>query len=139
MFTENMIAPCGLDCSICEHALKSEKPCPGCLSPGENKTDFCKDACPIIHCQKLKENKYRFCDECADFPCDACTERENRYMSKYPMRESPTANIEDIRRMGMNEFLVKQRQKWSCTICDGVICVHTGICSGCGEEYHAEG
>ena len=137
MFTEGMIAPCGLDCSICGQALKSENPCPGCLGPDENKPDFCRERCTIITCEKLKANSYRFCDECPDFPCDACTERETRYMSKYPVRESPAANIADIRKLGMDEFLIRQRDKWTCKLCGEIICVHTGICRGCGKEYRA--
>ena len=128
-----MIAPCGLDCSLCKRALWRENACPGCLGPDENKPDFCLNGCTIINCAKLKEGGYRFCDECADYPCEACQERENRYMSQYPARESPAENISDIRKLGMDAFLIKQREKWSCKECGGVICVHTGICGGCGK------
>ncbi|HBU11199.1 MAG TPA: hypothetical protein DEB31_00200 [Clostridiales bacterium] len=96
---------------MCSQALISENPCPGCLGPDEDKPDFCRERCTIITCIKLKDNGYRFCDECADFPCDACTERETRYMSQYPMRESPAANIADIRRLGMDAFLKRQSEQ----------------------------
>ncbi len=132
MFTENMVAPCGLDCSLCGQALKAEGSCPGCLGPDEGKPAFCRERCSIITCAKLKSSGYRFCDECSEFPCDACAERESRYMSQYLMRESPFSNIADIRRLGMDDFLTKQREKWTCKLCGGVICVHTGIC---GKEY----
>ena len=33
MITAEMIAPCGLDCSLCRHALAEENPCPGCHGP----------------------------------------------------------------------------------------------------------
>ena len=39
LFTEKMIAPCGLDCSLCKAALKKENPCPGCNGP--DKTNRC--------------------------------------------------------------------------------------------------
>ena len=52
----NMIAPCGLDCSICKRALAETDPCPGCHGPDENKPEFCAKRCGIILCRKRKEN-----------------------------------------------------------------------------------
>ena len=69
MLTADMIAPCGLDCSICCRALRKDRPCPGCNGPDENKPEFCAKRCGIILCRKRRENRYRFCDECPDFPC----------------------------------------------------------------------
>ena len=37
MFNVNMIAPCGLDCSICKRALAETNPCAGCRGPNDNK------------------------------------------------------------------------------------------------------
>ena len=133
-----MIAPCGLDCSLCNEALKSEKPCAGCTGPDENKPEFCSSRCSIINCDKLKENQYRFCSECIDYPCEYSKEREGRYMSQYVMKESPLTNLNDIGSLGMDGFLEKQRQKWTCKDCTGTICVHTGICNLCGKIYAAD-
>ena len=41
MFTARMIAPCGLDCSLCAKALDRKAPCPGCKVPDVNKPSFC--------------------------------------------------------------------------------------------------
>ena len=41
MFTEEMIAPCGLDCSLCMFAHAKEKPCLGCNADGDTKPAFC--------------------------------------------------------------------------------------------------
>ena len=35
MITAEMIAPCGLDCSLCKRAQAEENPCPGCHGPDE--------------------------------------------------------------------------------------------------------
>ena len=35
MFTVEMIAPCGLDCSLCAYAQKKGNPCPGSKGPDE--------------------------------------------------------------------------------------------------------
>jgi len=98
--TANMIAPCGLDCSLCKRALAAENPCPGCLGPDENKPEFCARKCGIILCRKRKENGYTYCDECPDYPCEDVLEKETRYTSQYPLYESPGKNLRDIREGG---------------------------------------
>ena len=135
MFAANMIAPCGLDCSICKRALAEISPCAGCRGPNDNKPEFCSMGCGIILCEERKENGYLFCDECPDFPCADVMEKETRYGSKYPLRESPLENLRVIREAGMAAFLERERKKWTCPSCGGVICVHTGVCSGCGRLY----
>ena len=132
MFTANMIAPCGLDCSICSRALQKENPCPGCNGPDENKPDFCAHRCGIILCEKRKANGYDFCDVCPDYPCEDVMEKENRYTSQYPLRESPVENLRMIRALGMEEFLKIEKERFSCSRCGSPVSVHTGICSGCG-------
>ena len=79
MFTANMIAPCGLDCSICKRALAETSPCAGCRGPNDNKPEFCSSGCGIILCEERKANGYSFCDECPDFPCADVMEKETRY------------------------------------------------------------
>ena len=131
----SMIAPCGLDCSLCKRALAAENPCPGCHGPDENKPEFCAVKCGIILCRKRRENGYVYCDECPDYPCADVTEKENRYTSKYPLIESPGKNLREIRESGMDKFLENERKRWTCGECGHVVSVHTGICSGCGKQY----
>ena len=109
MFKADMIAPCGLDCNICSQALIGNDPCQGCSGPDDHKPEFCARYCGIILCRKRKENGYRFCDECPDYPCGDVMEKENRYTSKYPHRESPLENLRMIRRDGMDAFLEYER------------------------------
>ena len=35
----------------------------------------------------------------------------------------------------MAAFLERERKQWTCSACGGVICVHTGVCGGCGRQY----
>ena len=135
MFTVNMIAPCGLDCSICKRALDETGPCAGCRGPNDNKPEFCSAECGIILCGKRKANGYAFCDECPDYPCADVMEKETRYRSKYPLFESPLENLRAIRELGTAAFLERERRQWTCPACGGVICVHTGVCSGCGRQF----
>ncbi len=134
MFTAEMVAPCGLDCSICSQALKKTNPCPGCNGPDENKPDFCARRCEIVLCRKRKKNGYAFCDECPDFPCEDVMEKENRYTAQYPLRESPLENLLMIREQGMEAYLVQERRLWTCETCGSPVSVHTGICCGCGAK-----
>ena len=136
-FTENMIAPCGLDCSLCRHAHDSEQPCGGCLGPQEQKYEYCRTKCDIMKCGKYQQYQYRFCDACPDYPCEAIWEKENRYQAQYVLKESPIQNLKEIREEGMEAFLEKQRQRFTCPACGDVICVHTGICRGCGTSLTA--
>ena len=133
-----MIAPCGLDCALCGRALAAENPCPGCNGPDERKPEFCAKRCGIIRCAKRRENGYDYCDKCPDYPCADVLEKETRYTSKYPLYESPGKNLRDIRALGMEGFLENERAQWTCKECGHVICVHTGVCSGCGKQYGAQ-
>ena len=133
--TADMIAPCGLDCSLCKRALAETDPCPGCHGPNENKPEFCALKCGIILCRKRKENGYTYCDECPDYPCADVLEKETRYTSKYPLYESPGKNLRDIRESGMEAFLENERKEWTCPECGHIVSVHTGLCSGCGSQY----
>lgn len=135
MFTAEMIAPCGLDCSICSMALKENDPCPGCNGPDQNKPDFCAHRCGIILCRQRIEQGYRFCDACPDYPCANVMEKENRYTSQYPLRESPLENLKMIREEGMDAFLKQERERWTCRKCGSPVSVHTGICSGCHQPH----
>jgi transposase-like protein len=42
-------------------------------------------------------------------------------------------NLENIRKIGINNFVVKEQERWRCTKCDGTINVHRGYCAKCGE------
>ena len=130
----NMIAPCGLDCSLCKRALAETNPCPGCHGPDENKPEFCANRCGIVLCRKRKENGYEYCDECPDYPCGDLKKLEDRYMTAYPLKESPMQNLRDIRTLGMEAFLERERRTWSCAACGGPVCVHNGICRDCGSK-----
>ncbi len=133
MFTASMIAPCGLDCSLCRHAHDDADPCLGCRGPEENKYTYCLEKCGIVRCERIRENRYEYCIECPDFPCEDVMEKETRYTEKYPLFESPFQNLRDIQETGMERFLEKQRLKWTCKECGGVISVHTGVCTDCGK------
>lgn len=135
MFRKEMIAPCGLNCALCGQALKEENPCPGCLGPDENKPAYCSSVCKIVACEKRRRLPDVYCDGCPAYPCEQVMEKEMRYANAYPMVESPIGNLAYIRTKGMDAFLERERARWTCPACGGVVCVHTGLCAGCGRAY----
>ena len=137
MFTEEMIAPCGLDCSLCRHAHDPFRPCGGCLGLEEKKYEYCHTKCDIMKCEKFQQHRYRFCDVCPDYPCEAIWEKEDRYQKKYVLKESPIQNLKEIREKGINVFLEKQKQRFTCPVCGDVVSVHTGKCRNCGMSRSA--
>jgi hypothetical protein len=78
-----LIAPCGLDCGICELYLSRDEeqlmdaliskgiskevlPCDGCRAI-EGRCPAIHDKCATFQC--ANENRISFCSECNDFPC----------------------------------------------------------------------
>lgn len=135
MFKKEMIAPCGLNCSVCREALREEKPCAGCLGPNETKSEYCGSLCKIAFCEVRKTLAEPYCDRCPQYPCREVVDKEIWYANTYPMVESLMGNLALIRKEGMEKFLEMETERWTCAACGGVICVHTGICSGCNKQY----
>ncbi len=138
MFKADMVAPCGLDCNICSQALLENDPCQGCNGPDEHKPEFCALRCGIILCEKRRRNGYKYCDECSDYPCADVMEKENRYTSQYPHRESPLDNLKMIREKGMDAFLEYERQHWTCPDCGSPFSVHNRTCYKCGRNIETK-
>lgn len=133
---EILVAPCGMNCSICISylALKNDLKkrgfskgyCPGCLPRGKNCTFMKK------HCGLLGKGLIRFCYECDVFPCDRLKALDKRYSAKYHM--SMVENLEFIKKYGIESFLKKEDNKWRCPECSDSICCHNGLCMNCGLE-----
>jgi hypothetical protein len=43
-------------------------------------------------------------------------------------------NLEHIKKNGIEEFLEKEDQKWTCPQCSGIITCHGGMCLECEFE-----
>ena len=133
---ESLIAPCGMNCALCiayqfrEKDLNKNgfhrKYCPGCIPRGEN----CLHMGDV--CELMKNGKVRFCFECSSFPCKRLKALDKRYRAKYHM--SMMENLNYIKEHGMEKFLKKEQDKWSCTDCGENICCHNGLCLGCNFE-----
>jgi len=130
----DLIAPCGINCGICSSYLAHSNGipeerrkihhCVGCR-PRKRKCTRCHEHGMI--------NKVRFCTECSLFPCEFSERLERRYMTAYPLKESPIGNLKKIKKHGMEQFLSTERKKWKCSSCGGLLCVHNGKCYKCQE------
>lgn len=133
IMTEEMIAPCGMNCSLCLANQFKEKDlnklgfhkmyCPGCVPRGKNCTHM-NDACELIG-----KGIVRFCFQCHAYPCKRLKSLDKRYRTKYHM--SMIENLDYIKEFGMKKFLKKEYDKWNCTNCGDLICCHYGLCLNC--------
>jgi hypothetical protein len=129
---QTMIAPCGMDCSICARhlALKNVTKdrgikipyCVGCRKK-VNKCNFQKK------CDLLRKDKIDYCFQCPDFSCERLQNLDKRYRTHYRM--SMIENLKYIKRNGTQKFLEKEEEKWQCKKCGKLICCHNGLCFKC--------
>jgi hypothetical protein len=128
-----LIAPCGMNCGICSGYLAlaydvKQKDirmpyCTGCRIR-DKKCAFLKK-----QCDKLRNNKIKYCFECKDFPCKNLQGIDKRYRTYF--RLSMIENLENIKKEGIEKFLEQQKKKWACPKCSGTVCCHNGICFNC--------
>ena len=131
----NLIAPCGMNCGICMAYLRKKNKCNGCrnLNTWNPKT---RVNCKIKNCSILSSSNLEFCNECENYPCKLIKNMDRRYKTNYGL--STIENLESIKVIGIENFMISEKSKWKCKICDGVIDVHKGICSECGKSKSSE-
>ena len=125
-----LIAPCGMNCAIClsyfgylMNGKKREMKCTGCNLSGKSCAHLKK------YCKKLTKKEIEYCYQCNDFPCNQLQYLDKRYRERFNM--SMIDNLVYIRENGMKKFLQQQEEKYKCSKCGGVICVHNGKCYSC--------
>ena len=126
-----LIAPCGMNCSICSAYLRKRNTCPGCRGADIDKP-VTRIICKIKTCKNLQENSAEFCFDCEEFPCNNLKHLDKRYRMKYHM--SMIENLGNIRDFGIKRFLENEEERWTCSECGGTICVHKGCCFKCGKK-----
>ena len=131
---KELIAPCGMNCGICSGYLASKYDvrskgirmpyCIGCR-PRDKKCAFLKKGCNL-----LLEGMVQYCYECEDFPCERLQHLDKSYRSNFRM--SMIENLEYMKKSSIEEFLLREEEKWKCPECGAVVCCHNGICFNCG-------
>ena len=126
-----MIAPCGMNCALCSGFLREKKICSGCLSDDPDMPGYC-ERCIIRNCENLKKAKRPYCFDCETYPCARMKRLDKRYRSKYGM--SMLENLAHIRDLGIRSFVQKEKERWICRQCGGIVSVHRRECLYCGTE-----
>ncbi len=127
-----MLAPCGINCMLCNKHL-SAKPCPGCLCDGQGKPEHTRH-CHIKACAAA-QNVTR-CHACGTFPCNRIRSLDRTYRKHYDV-SLRDAGLR-MRAVGEAAFLLEQIEQYTCESCGGLVCLHTGACSVCGQANHPE-
>ena len=125
-----LIAPCGMNCSVCMAYLRDKNKCSGCRATAIDKP-VTRLECKIKNCELFQSPNSRFCFQCKKFPCERLKHLDQRYRAKYGM--SMIENLENIRKFGIRKFLENEKIRWTCAECGGTICVHQRYCYSCGK------
>jgi hypothetical protein len=125
-----IIAPCGIDCSLCRAYIRAHKPCSGCRGDDSNKSNACL-TCVIRNCEGLAAGRNKFCVSCAKYPCADLLHLDRRYRTRY--RVSVIENLGRIQTAGVRRFVAEEATKWSCSKCGSRFCMHKSDCVNCGQ------
>lgn len=132
--TQQLIAPCGMNCGICSGylAYKHNIPrrvvyhCEGCR-PRDKQCSFLKKKC--VDDLKLLKGEVEYCFECDSFPCESLAKLDKKYREGYAM--SQIDNLMEIKSKGIDSFIESQEEKYACPNCGNLISIHNGKCFVC--------
>lgn len=130
LFTEEDLAPCGINCGTCSVRLRKKNPCGGCRSAGF-KPKHCSN-CSIKNCEYLSVTGLQLCYKCKIFPCRRLKQFDYRYRKNYKF--SLIFNLKEMQRLGINAFLDNEAVKWKCPVCGNAMSVHKDKCLVCEDK-----
>jgi hypothetical protein len=128
--SSTLIAPCGMNCRLCRAYVRDRKACPGCRSEDSRKSKSCV-TCRIKNCVIIVNGEAKYCFGCKSFPCTRLNRLDQRYRTKYCM--SMIDNLNSIRKLGIGHFIKNERERWTCSECGRIVCVHKPQCLSCGQ------
>jgi hypothetical protein len=127
-----LIAPCGMNCRLCRAYIREKKACPGCHGSDKLKSKSCV-SCRIRNCEIISNGKLAYCYECEKYPCGGLNRVDKRYRTKYSM--SMIDNLKNIKKFGIQSFIKDEKEKWACSKCGEILCVHKEYCISCGSKW----
>ena len=130
--TSTLIAPCGMNCRLCRAYTREKNACPGCREDDSLKSKT-RVICKIKICEEFTKGKIKYCSSCDSFPCKNLNHLDKRYRTKYGM--SMIDNLENIKQFGIRNFIRQEKEKWACSKCGEIICVHKEGCILCGNKW----
>lgn len=122
MIDKSLIAPCGMNCAVCQAYQGKGLKCNGCGKVSLRKS--CTN-CFILQCNR----KDKYCFECDIYPCARLRNLDKRYKTEYGM--SMLENLDIIKAQGMDYFLEDQLKKYTCSNCGNLRTVHQTYCIYC--------
>lgn len=131
--SEELIAPCGMNCAICSRYLAyrnnlRRSQCIGCRPANKNCT-YLFSKCPETNNAAAKARN--FCYECKHYPCKHLNRVDARYRKNYMV--SIRENLEYIKQFGIRQFVEEQYGKYHCPRCGGLISIHNRKCFTCDK------
>ncbi len=129
--SEELVAPCGMNCAICSRYLSyvndlKRSQCIGCR-PRNKGCEYLFNKCTGIN--HSSKGIAAFCFECSQYPCKQINRMDDRYRNNYQM--SVKDNLELIKSVGIEKFIDVQYEKYRCSQCGGLISVHNRKCFKC--------
>jgi hypothetical protein len=131
--SEELIAPCGINCAICSRYLAYKNSlrrsqCIGCR-PGNKQCTYLFGKCPKSN--NVATSERIFCYECEHYPCKHLNRADARYRENYLV--SIKENLENIRQFGIRQFIEQEYDKHHCSRCGGLISIHNRKCFSCDK------
>ena len=130
-FEKYLIAPCGMNCGTCIAYLRDKNKCPGCRIYSADKA-ISIQRCIIPKCVHLDKTGSKFCYECEKYPCKRIKQLDKRYRAKY--KTSFIENLTMIKEKGIQEFLVFESKRRTCSNCGSILSVHRDYCLICSKN-----
>jgi hypothetical protein len=129
--SEELVAPCGMNCAICSRYLSfvnnlKRSECVGCRPRNEPCEYLFKKCTGINH---TSEDNVAFCYECDQYPCKQINRMDDRYRENYGM--SVKDNLGHINQMGIEDFIEEQYRIHRCPKCNGLVSIHNRKCFVC--------
>ena len=129
--SEELIAPCGMNCAICSRYLAfinnyKKSHCTGCRPANKRCTYLFKNCTGP---ENSSNERASFCFECVEYPCKQINRMDKRYKENYKM--SVKENLEHIKSKGIESFIKDQKKKYKCPRCSGLISIHNKKCFKC--------
>jgi hypothetical protein len=131
----NIIAPCGINCSLCRAYIRDRQPCPGCRGDDSHKSKGCI-TCKIKNCAEISAGDHQFCYSCDRYPCATLLHLDTRYRTRYGV--NVIENLGRIRDVGVELVVAEEATRWTCPECGSRLCMHKPQCVNCGRPWRVK-
>lgn len=135
----DLTSPCGVYCGACPSYIIRES-CYGCRPEDRSQKRISKWRCKIRQCC-LDKNKFAFCYQCDDFPCQILVKFQKYHLGdkRSYHRAKSIGNLKQISELGINSWLKQQQEIWRCPECNGRLVFYEFRCVDCDYRLGIEG